>query len=132
MPKQTNKEKVLNALLNSPSIREASKASGLSEETIYRYLKDTEFKQEYAAARRQIFEQNIFKLQSLHDEAVETLQRNLNCENPSVEVRAAQIVIESNRKDFETFDILERLEQLENEHQKQIEETEKPNNWKRF
>lgn len=114
MPKQTNKEKALNALLNSPSIREASKQSGLSEETIYRYLKDAEFKTEYQAARRRIFEQNIFKLQSLHDEAVETLQRNLNCENPSVEVRAAQIIIESNRKDFETFDILERLETLEN------------------
>jgi transposase len=114
MPKQSNKEKALNALLNSPSIREASKQSGLSEETIYRYLKDAEFKAEYQAARRRIFEQNIFKLQSLHDEAVETLQRNLNCENPSVEVRAAQIVIESNRKDFETFDILERLETLEN------------------
>lgn len=132
MPKQTNKEKALNALLNSPSIREASRTSGLSEETIYRYLKDTEFKQEYTTARRRIFEQNIFKLQSLHNQAVETLQRNLNCENPSVEVRAAQIVIESNRKDFETFDILERLEQLENEHQKQIEETTKPNNRKRF
>ncbi len=122
MPKQTNKEKALNALLNSPSIREASKQSGLSEETIYRYLKDTEFKTEYNAARRRIFEQNIFKLQSLHNQAVETLERNLNCENPSVEVRAAQIVIESNRKDFETFDILERLEQLENERQKQTQE----------
>ena len=114
MPKQTNKEKALNALLNCPSIREASKQSGLSEETIYRYLKDVEFKTEYQLARRRIFEQNIFKLQSLHDQAVETLQRNLSCENPSVEVRAAQIVIESNRKDFETFDILERLETLEN------------------
>ena len=114
MPKQTNKEKALSALLNSPSIREASKQSGLSEETIYRYLKDVEFKTEYQAARRRIFEQNIFKLQSLHDEAVETLQRNLNCENPSVEVRAAQIIIEGNRKDFETLNILERLETLEN------------------
>jgi hypothetical protein len=34
MPKQANKEKALAALLTSPSIREASKASGLSEETI--------------------------------------------------------------------------------------------------
>ncbi len=105
---------MLNALLNTTSIIEAAKACGLSEKTIYRFLEDSEFKAEYQAARRRIFEQNIFKLQSLHDEAVETLQRNLNCENPSVEVRAAQIIIESNRKDFETFDILERLETLEN------------------
>jgi hypothetical protein len=113
MPKQTNKEKALNALLISPSIRDASRTSGLSEETIYRYLKDAEFKTEYTAARRRIFEQNIFKMQSLHNEAIETLQKNLYCENPSVEVRAAQIIVEANRKDFETFDILERLEALE-------------------
>ncbi len=132
MPKPTNQEKALTALLNSASVTEAATKSGLSERTLYRFLEDADFKQEYKAARRRVFEQNIFKLQSLHDEAVETLQKNLHCENPSVEVRAAQIVIESNRKDFETFDILERLEQLENEHQKQIEETAKPNNQKRF
>ncbi len=113
MPKPNNKEKALNALLNSASITDASKQSGLSERTLYRFLEDVEFKTEYNAARRRIFEQNIFRLQSLHAGAVDTLERNLHCENPSVEVRAAQIVIESNRKDFETFDILERLEQLE-------------------
>lgn len=119
MAKQNNQEKALTALLNSTSITEAATKSGLSERTLYRFLEDAEFKAEYKAARRRIFEQNIFKLQSLHNQAVESLERNLHCENPSVEVRAAQIVIESNRKDFETFDILERLEQLEYEHQKQ-------------
>ncbi len=113
MPKQTNKEKALTALLNSASVTEAAGRSRLSERTLYRFLDDADFKAEYTAARRRIFEQNIFRLQSLHAAAVETLERNLHCENPSVEVRAAQIVIESNRKDFETFDILERLEALE-------------------
>lgn len=121
MPKETNREKALNALLTSTSVSEAAINSGLSERTLYRFLEDDEFKSEYQQARRRIFEQNIFRLQSLHSEAVETLARNLSCENPSVEVRTAQIIIESNRKDFETFDILQRLENLENEHQKQIE-----------
>jgi cell wall assembly regulator SMI1 len=79
-------------------------------------LADAEFQKEFRAARRSIFEQNIVRLQSLHAGAVAALERNLNCENPSVEVRAAQIIIEGNRKDFETLDILQRLEQLENEH----------------
>lgn len=113
MPKQTNKEKALNALLMNNSIADAAKGCKLSEKTIRRYLEDAEFKTEYGQARRRVFEQNIFRLQSLHNEAVETLRKNLHCENPSVEVRAAQIIIESNRKDFETFDILERLETLE-------------------
>ena len=130
--KTANREKALNALLESATITDAAQKCGLSEKTLRRYLEDAEFQKEFRAARRVVFEQNIVRLQSLHAGAVDTLERNLNCENPSVEVRAAQIIIEGNRKDFETLDILERLEMLENEHQKQIEETAKPNNRKRF
>lgn len=119
MPKENSKDKALIALLNSPSITEAAKACGLSEKTLRRYLEDKEFLTEYRNARRMVFEQNIVRLSALHAGAVDTLERNLTCENPSVEVRAAQIIIEGNRKDFETMDILERLEILEDEHRKQ-------------
>ena len=119
MPKENNKEKALTALLTSASITDAAKSCGLSEKTLRRYLEDAEFQKEFRAARRVLFEQNIVRLQSLHAGAVDTLERNLNCENPSVEVRAAQIIIEGTRKDFETLDILQRLEVIEDEHSKQ-------------
>ncbi len=125
--KTANREKALNSLLGSATITEAAKKCGLSEKTLRRYLEDTEFQKEFRAARRVVFEQNIIRLQSLHAGAVDTLERNLNCENPSVEVRAAQIIIEGNRKDFETTDILSRLEELESEYNRQIEENGKPN-----
>jgi hypothetical protein len=121
--KTANREKVLSALLESATISEAAIKCGLNEKTVRRYLADAEFQTEFRAARRVVFEQNIVRLQSLHGNAVDTLERNLTCENASVEVRAAQIVIESTRKDFETLDVLSRLETLENEHSKQIEET---------
>jgi hypothetical protein len=111
--KTANQEKALSALLEASSISEAARNCGLNEKTLHRYLKDAEFQKEFKAARRMIFEQNIVRLQSLHAKAVETLEKNLNCDNPSVEVRAAQIIIEGSRKDFETLDILERLERLE-------------------
>ncbi len=130
--KTANKEKVLSALLESATISEAAIKCRLNEKTVRRYLADAEFQKEFRAARRVVFEQNIVRFQSLHAGAIATLERNLNCENPSVETRCAQIIIEGSRKDFETFDILERLEMLENEHSKQIEETAKPNNRKRF
>jgi DNA-binding transcriptional MerR regulator len=128
---KTNQENALNALLASASITEAAQKCGLSEKTLRRYLDDAEFQKEFRSARRMVFEQNIVRLQSLHTGAVDALERNLNCENPSVEVRAAQIIIEGNRKDFETLDILERLEAIENEHNKQIEENGKSNNQRR-
>jgi hypothetical protein len=114
--KTANREKALTALLAHSTIVEAAQTSGLNEKTLRRYLADAEFQKEFRAARRSIFEQNIARLQSLHAGAVDALERNLTCEIPSSEIRAAQIVIEASRKDFETFDILQRLETLENEH----------------
>ncbi len=127
-----NREKVVAALLESATITAAAAKCDLNERTLRRYLDDAEFQKEYRSARRAVFEQNIVRLQSLHAGAVRALERNLNCENASVEVRAAQIVIEASRKDFETLDILERLETLENEFEKQGQETSKTNNRKRF
>ena len=118
MPKQSNKEKAIIALLNHRSIRDAAKACRLSEETIYRYLRDPVFMTQYREARRQTVENAISKLQAATGEAVQTLERNLHCENPAVEVRTAQIILENAVKGIELIDIIERLERLENEHQK--------------
>ncbi len=131
MSMKTNQENALNALLASASITDAATKCGLSEKTLRRYLDDADFQKEFRSARRMVFEQNIVRLQSLHTGAVDALERNLNCENPSVEVRAAQIILEGNRKDFETLDILERLEVLEIEHRTQIEAAGKTNNQRR-
>lgn len=95
----------------------------MSEKTLRRYLDDSEFLKEYRAARRQIVEASLSKMQKATDVAVETLIKNLNCENPAVENRAAQLIIENSVKAVETLDILERLEILENEHQKQNQKT---------
>jgi AcrR family transcriptional regulator len=132
MPKITNKEKVLIALLKTSSIRDAAKSSGISEATIYNYLKDKEFLAGYRNARRQTVETAIAQMQSAASEAVERLKELQYCENPAVAVRCAQIIFENSIRGLETTDILERLEVLEIEHQKQTEKDGKPNNRKRF
>ncbi len=95
MPKENNKEKALTALLESASIIEAAQASGLSEKTLRRYLEEKEFSDEYAAARRQIVESAVSGLQQAANEAVETLRRNLTCDNPQAEIRAAQLILDN-------------------------------------
>jgi len=114
MPKPSNKDKALIALLGSNSIRDAARACGLSEVTIYRYLNDQEFRREYREARRQSVENAIGLIQQSTNEAAETLARNLHCESPAVEVRTAQIIMETAIKGLETMEILERLDRLEN------------------
>lgn len=113
MAKQTNQEKALLALLNASSIVEASEQSGLSQETLYRYLKDEDFKAEYRRLQREQFEQSASLIQQKREKAIETLEKNLTCGQPGAEIRAAQIILEQSQKGIETMDILERLERIE-------------------
>lgn len=119
MAKQSSKDRALTALLEHNSIRDAAKACRLSEATIYRYLQDDEFTRDYRDARRRTVETAIGKLQIATNTAVETLIRNLHCENPAVEVRTAQIIYENSLKGVELLDVIERLERLEYEHERQ-------------
>ena len=118
MPKQTNKGSALAALLGHSSIRDAAKACRLSEETLYRFLRDPAFLKDYRDAGRQTVENAIRRIQQTTSEAADALQRNLHCESPAVEVRTAQIILETAIKGIETLDILDRLEVLENANSK--------------
>ena len=119
MPKETNKEKVLSALIETSSIRDAAKRSGVGEATIYRYLQDKDFLAQYRNARRQTVESAIVKMQNAASEAVDRLKELQHCENPAVDARCAQIIYENSVKGLETTDILERLETIENEFENQ-------------
>jgi predicted DNA-binding transcriptional regulator AlpA len=132
MAKNSNQQRALAALIESSSIREASIKSGIGETTFYRFLKDAEFLKQYRQARRAMVENAITQAQAATNEAVETLKRNLNCEQPSVEIRAAALILDSAIKGVELIDVIERLEILENELEKQNGQITSPNNRKRF
>jgi len=131
MPKETNKEKVLTALIELSSVSAAARVTQISEATIYRYLQDKEFLDEYRNARRQTVETSIAKMQNAASGAVDRLVELQHCENPAVAARCAQIIYENAVKGLETTDILERLEKIEDEYQKQTEKAGKPNNARR-
>jgi hypothetical protein len=95
MPKENNKEKALTALLESASIIEAAETSGLSSRTLRRYLEDKEFSDKYDTAKRQVVESAVSALAASANEAVETLRRNLTCDNPQAEIRAAQLILDN-------------------------------------
>ena len=113
--KTNNKEKVIDALLSTSTIGEAAKQAGVGETTIYRYLRDETFKNEYRNARRDVVENTVGQLQGATAQAVVTLTKNLTCGNPSAEIRAAQIILETSYKGVELLDLESRLEYLETE-----------------
>ncbi len=106
-------EKAIAALLSTRTIGEAAKVCGVNDATMWRWLQLPDFQAAYRAARRQVVERAITELQAAASEAVETLKRNLHCEQPNVEIRAAQIVLEQAVRGVELIDLQERVERLE-------------------
>ncbi len=108
------------ALLSTSTIKDAAEACNIGVATLYRWLQLPEFAAAYRAARREVVERAIAELQSATSQAVETLKRNLTCENPAVEIRAASIVLEQAIKGVELMELQGRIEKLET----RIEQTE--------
>ena len=75
-------EQAVAALLSEPTVAAAASSSGVAERTLWRWLQLPAFQAEYRAARRHVVEGAISRLQCATGEAVEALQRNLNCGSP--------------------------------------------------
>jgi hypothetical protein len=111
-PKQ---EQAILALLNHPTTKAAGAACGTSETTLWRWLQLPDFQQRYRAARRQLVESSIGRLQQACGDAVETLasiSRNEK-EPASSRVAAAKTIIEQSLRAVELEDLAERIERLE-------------------
>jgi transposase-like protein len=106
-------EQAIAALLEQPTLEAAARAIGVADVTLWRWMKQPEFANEYRTARRQVLETALAQLQQTARAAAEALRRNLTCGNPSVEVRAALGVLEQAVKAAEWLDVEERLAQLE-------------------
>jgi molybdenum-dependent DNA-binding transcriptional regulator ModE len=123
----TKQEKLIALLLTEKTIDEACKKAGVNVTTYWRWMKDENFISQYRKMRRGILENTVAKLQSITYQAIETLERNLTCENPSVEIRCAQIILEQSLKGLEMLDIENRLEMLEHlvKHEEENDEQTK-------
>lgn len=76
-------------------------------------MKDAEFKAALRAARQEVLEAAVSRLQAVTNEAVSTLLRALTCAVPSVEVSAARAMLEYAFRSQELEDLEARLTSLE-------------------
>jgi hypothetical protein len=107
------REQAIAALLERPTITEAARAVGIGEKTLRRWLAEPEFKAAYQDAREQTLRMAVGRLQGLLARAGEALDRAMVCGTPSVEVRAAGVVIQEAFKGVELLDLAERVATLE-------------------
>jgi hypothetical protein len=101
------------ALLSEPTHAEAARKAGVSLATLGRWLADPDFARAFRAARRRVVDAAVTRLQQVTMSAVLTLDRNLCCGKPAVEVAAARAVLEQALRSVELGDLLQRVEELE-------------------
>ena len=86
---RTQQDRAILALLTEPTVEAAARVADVAPATIWRWSQQADFRAKLRDARRAVVEGAIGRLQQAATEAVSTLQRNLTCGTPSVEVRAA-------------------------------------------
>jgi len=108
------------ALISCGSIAEAAQVAGIGERTLYSWLADKDFQEQYRTARRAVVAQAMAQLQRVSSLAVSTLADIMSdSEAPaSSRVSASKAVLELAIKAVELEDIMSRLDALEEEVQK--------------
>ena len=109
------KLKAIEALISCDTVDEAAKVCGRTRSTIYRYLKEPLFDQKLKAAKRQLINRAILRLQQTAGDATRALAEICRDKNapPSARVSAAKEILKSSFQAIEMEDLEERLEKLE-------------------
>lgn len=108
-------DKVIASLISHSSIKDAAEASRVSETTIWRYMQDAAFMEQYRTARRQVVEHAIVKLQHASGAAAKVLlevAEDITAPS-SARVSAARVILEQALHSIEMDDIQARVERIE-------------------
>jgi hypothetical protein len=105
-------EQAIAALLVEPTIDSAAQKAAIGLTTLKNWLKLPVFLGAYRAARRQVVEGALGQLQRATGEAVAALKRNLKCNQPGNEIRAAVAILDHAVKAVEVLDLVEQLADL--------------------
>ena len=109
-------KRAIAALISSPTIKAAAKASGIGYTTIRRWLKnDAEFAQAYRDAASEIMDNAVFLARNSMTPALLTLRQIIadKEQNGAVRSQASRTLLEYGAKLTERADVLDRLEKLE-------------------
>ncbi len=109
-------EAAIAALVSCSTIGEAARTAGVGERTLWRWLQLPDFQTRYRAARRQVVETAIGRLQQATGAAVDTLQKLLKRSPPSVRLGAAKAILDQSVRAIELLDLAARVEVLERQH----------------
>lgn len=110
-------EKLIAALLNHGTIKQAAAAAGVSERTMYDRMNSGDFKELYKAAKADLIRAAVFSLNGKLQEAIDTIAGIMADEstNAAIRLQAAQTILNTAGK------FAERLQADEKDIERQIE-----------
>jgi hypothetical protein len=109
------KEQAIAALLTHRTTEEAALATGIGISTLWRWMKEREFKAAFLQARREAVSQAIARIQQATGAAGVTILKLMTDANvpAAVRLRAAECVFDMAVKGIETEDLETRVAELE-------------------
>ena len=109
------KEKAIAALLTTDTIEQAANVAGIAESTLYRWLQNPTFLEQYRKARKAAVDQAISTLQERANKAAKALIDIAEDQEmpPSTRVAAAREILQTSIKGVERDDFEARIEALE-------------------
>lgn len=115
MKKRLSNEKIIAALIDKGSIKEAAEFLGCQQRTLYERMKKADFKEMYNEAKKEILKSATAKLQSQLGGAVDTLVNIMNDESVAAQTRvnSAVNIIQYAQKFTETVELLESVHEIE-------------------
>jgi len=107
-------EKAIILLLQNKNLDEVAKTLRVSRSTIYKWLERQDFKEKFAEARQQVFNESLEELKTLTKEAIATLEDILkNGTKETSRVTASKTVLELALRLKEVEELEKRVEELE-------------------
>ena len=115
MPRKSRQEQALIALIERPTVKEAAEASGISQPTLFRYLQDKDFREEYHKAKRSLLEAALGDLHKATGRAVAVLCEVMEDREarPGARVGAAKSVLAFAIQTGQQEDLIRRLDAVE-------------------
>ncbi len=113
--KRTYTENIIEAFLEHDKISEIMRITGLSRNTLTRYRDDPQFQDILNQRRVQIIRRSVQKMQQSLSDCVNVLNRIINDEtiSPQIRVNAIQTMLSQCKTWTETADLAERIAALE-------------------
>lgn len=108
-------ERIISALIQSRTIKQASELAGISESTIYRRLQDLDFRNRLNASRTVLIDYATTRLQSELAGAIDVIIEIMKAPDnpPQVRLNAGDSIIRNCLKITEQCNIIDRVERLE-------------------